>query len=150
MGCTQVHPVKSKYDELVLVRKRVLPTSLPHPISGSGPFSSNLIPHRTPVVPPTLVLSQCVDLGSSFIPSAYVLFHHVVLLHLRTSLKELITALEDPSQTHPIARHKFAAISSFRKGRPICTHIFLQFCNTACCRPPTFHPSFLQNGRAAS
>ena len=63
--------------------------------------------------------------GSSFIIFVCVDCHHLVLLRLKTLFKLSITALVLSSHTHPMARHILSAISSYRKGKRICTHIFL-------------------------
>ena len=63
--------------------------------------------------------------GSSFIPFACVDCHHFVLLHLKTFFNESITASGPSSLTQRTARHILSAVTSDRKGKPICTHIFL-------------------------
>ena len=49
--------------------------------------------------------------------------HHLVVLHLQTLFRVLITALGLSSQTHPMARHMLLAITSYRKGIPVCIHV---------------------------
>ena len=74
--------------------------------------------------------------GSSLNSFACVECHHLVLLHLITFLSVSITAVDFSSQAHPTARHILSAITSYRKGKPICTHVFLAVLQVLpICRP---------------
>ena len=47
-----------------------------------------------------------------------------MLLHLETCFKVSTTALGLSSQIHPMTRHILSTITSYRKVRPIFTHVF--------------------------
>ena len=52
--------------------------------------------------------------------------HHLVLLHLLTFSRVSITAMDFSSQqVHSMARHILSAVTSYRKSKSICIHIFL-------------------------
>ena len=77
------------------------------------------------IVPPHLCFHLVWLHWSLFIPDACVDCHHFVLLHLKTCFKVTPTALGLSSQAHPVALNILSGITSYRKGKPICTHMFL-------------------------
>ena len=86
----------------VLSSKCVVLLSFIYPVYLTSPVRGNFIPDASSIVPPP---SMPPLYGSSFIPFACAVCHHLVLLYLKTLFRMLITALglhiADPSHGSP-------------------------------------------------
>ena len=85
-----------------------------HPVFLTSPVRGDLIPDASSIVPPTYASISCSCTGRL----SYLLdCHHLVLLHLKTLFRVLVTALGLSSQTHPMALHLISAVTLYRKGK---------------------------------
>ena len=66
--------------------------------------------------------------ASSLIPSAYVDYYHLVLIHLKTLFKGSMTALVLSLHIHSMTRHILSTITSHGMRKTICIHLFMAVC----------------------
>ena len=124
----ELHTVKRESGKCCLFCERKIFLSFTHPVFLASQVRVNFIPITSSILPPYLCFHLVQLHGSSFIPFACVDCHHLVLLHLKTPFRVLITALGLSSQTHPVALHILFARKRFSDLIPWAQKIEFESC----------------------